>query len=65
MKIAVEITVFNEVITKVVEYPGIPQSHAEVIRWLMAEKIDLKWTDYENAPVEDKFVFDLKDGVSH
>lgn len=64
MKIAVEITVLGEVLTKVVEYPGRPKTHAEVIQWLLGQ-IDMKWADYENAPPEEKFIFDLKDGISH
>ncbi|SKA73514.1 hypothetical protein [Desulfobaculum bizertense] len=61
MKIAVEITVFDQVITKVVDYPGRPTTHAEVIQWLMGQT-DFKWADYEHAPLEDKMMFHYTDG---
>ena len=64
MKIAVEITVFGHVFSEVVDYPGEPKSHAEVIQWLM-KQVDFKWANYEKAEVEDRIVYDFKDGTSH
>ncbi|HKK31940.1 MAG TPA: hypothetical protein VJ934_00050 [Desulfomicrobiaceae bacterium] len=63
MKIAVEISVFGHVFSEVVEYPGKPESHAEVIQWLM-NQVDFKWADYERADAEDKMVYDFKPSES-
>lgn len=62
MKIAVEITVFGETISKVIEYPGKPRTQAEVIQWLM-HQTDYKWADYEHAPQEDRLLYHLQDGA--
>ena len=62
MKIAVEITVFGETVSKVVEYPGTPQSPSEVIQWLMYQT-DYKWADYEHAPQGDQLMYHLRDGA--
>lgn len=58
MKIAVELEFFGEKITKVVDYPGAPRTHTEVIQWLM-NQTDYKWADYENAPEGERLLFDL------
>lgn len=62
MKIAVEITIFGHGFTEVIEYPGIPTSHSEVIQWLMCQT-DYKWANYENASVEDKLLYHLDTDV--
>jgi hypothetical protein len=59
MKIAVEITIFGHVFSEVVDYPGTPKSHAEVIQWLIRQT-DFKWCNYEGAPAEDKLIYDLE-----
>ncbi|MFV0422626.1 hypothetical protein [Oleidesulfovibrio sp.] len=64
MKIAVEITIFGHVIREVVDYPGVPESQAEVIQWLM-NQTGYRWADYENAPSEDKQIYHLDDSVVH
>ena len=64
MKIAIEITAFGEIISKVVEYPGAPASQAEVIQWLMSQT-DYKWADYEHAPLQDRLLYDWGDGPMH
>lgn len=61
MKIAIEINAFGEHITKVVDYPGTPESQAEVIQWLMGQT-DYKWADYEHAPATDRLMYDFRDG---
>lgn len=62
MKIAVEITFFGETISRVLDYPGTPQSQHEVIQWLMYQT-DYRWTDYENAPQEDKLLYHVHKGT--
>lgn len=62
MKIAVKLTFFGEEITKVVDYPGRPQSQGEVILWLMSQT-DFMWTDYDLATVEDKMLYNLNEGT--
>lgn len=62
MKIAVEITVFGETISKVVDYPGTPGSQSEVIQWLMYQT-DYKWAGYENAAAGDRLLYNLQDGA--
>ncbi|MFW5487100.1 MAG: hypothetical protein ACNI3A_01545 [Desulfovibrio sp.] len=62
MKIAVEVSLFGHVFSDVVEYPGVPQSQAEVIQWLMYQT-DFKWADYENAPAEQKLIYKLNQGM--
>lgn len=64
MKIAVEITIFGHHFTEVVEYPGVPKSQAEVVRWLMSQT-EFKWVDYENSPKDEKLLYHLDNGVSH
>jgi hypothetical protein len=62
MKIAVEITVLGETISKIVEYPGTPGSQTEVIQWLMFQT-DYKWADYDHAPQENRLLYNLKNGA--
>ncbi|WP_338669698.1 hypothetical protein [Pseudodesulfovibrio methanolicus] len=62
MKIAIEINVFGENISKVVEYPGTPSSQGEVIQWLMSQT-DYKWADYEHAPQGDRLLYNYRDGA--
>lgn len=62
MKIAVDITIFGETISKVVDYPGEPESQAEVIQWLMYQT-EYKWADYEHAPHGDRLMYHFQDGV--
>lgn len=62
MKIAVEITIFGHHFSEVVDYPGTPQSQAEVIQWLMTQT-DYKWAHYERAPWDDRMLYEMKDGT--
>ncbi|WP_027366527.1 hypothetical protein [Desulfocurvibacter africanus] len=62
MKIAVEITIFGHVFSEVVDYPGTPKSHAEVIQWLIRQT-DFKWVNYEEASTEDKMVYHLESDI--
>lgn len=62
MKIAVEFNVFGHVVSELVDYPGIPKSHGEVVQWLM-NQIEIKWVDYDNASAEDKFIYDLNQSL--
>ena len=62
MKIAIEINVFGENISKVVEYPGTPSSQGEVIQWLMSQT-DYKWADYEHAPQGDRLMYNYQEGT--
>jgi hypothetical protein len=64
MKIAVEITIFGHHFTEVVEYPGVPRSHADVVRWLMSQT-EFKWVDYEKSSRDDKLLYHLDDDVAH
>ncbi len=63
MKIAVEITIFGHRFSEVVDYPGTPHSHAEVVSWLMTQT-EFKWVDYDHSRQEDKFFYHLDDGVT-
>jgi hypothetical protein len=62
MKIAVEITIFGHVFSEVVDYPGTPKSHAEVIQWLIRQT-DFKWVNYEDASTEDKMVYHFEPDI--
>lgn len=64
MKIAVQISIFGHTFNEVVDYPGKPKSQAEVIQWLMT-KTDYKWVNYDNAPLEDKIMYDFDEGIKH
>jgi len=65
MKIAVEITIFGHHFNEVIDYPGVPQSQAEVIRWLMSQT-EFKWVDYDHSAKEDKLFYHMTDnGMSH
>lgn len=61
MKIAVEITIFGFMFADVVEYPGTPQTQAEVVQWMMGQT-DFKWAKYETAPKADRMIYDLQEG---
>ncbi len=61
MKIAVEISIFGHVFSEVVDYPGTPKSHAEVIQWLLRQT-DFKWAEYESASADDKLLYHLEQG---
>ncbi|MGE4506164.1 MAG: hypothetical protein AB7D51_12520 [Desulfovibrionaceae bacterium] len=58
MKIAVELDFFGQKVTRLLDYPGTPAGHAEVIRWLMSNT-DYKWADYEHAPEGERMLFSL------
>lgn len=58
MKIAVEISIFDQVVSKVVDYPGTPASQAEVIQWLM-NQTDYKWADFEGSSAADRAQYQI------
>lgn len=64
MKIAVEITIFGHHFSEVVDYPGVPESQADVIRWLMTQT-EFKWVNYDAADKGDKMMYHLDDGATH
>lgn len=64
MKIAVEITIFGHTFSEVVDYPGEPRTQAEAVQWMMSQT-DFKWSWYETAPVEDRIMYHLQDGVTN
>lgn len=58
MKIAVEVSIFDQVISKVIDYPGTPASQTEVIQWLM-NQTEYKWADFERAQPADRAAFQI------
>lgn len=64
MKIAVEITIFGNTFSEVVEYPGTPHTQAEVVQWMMSQT-DFKWVCYDTAPAADKMIYNLQEGTTN